>query len=124
MLALGDPDAEVAITYRIKERLRQFYQQTRPDNATIMLEELIQTCTSPAMPDEVNQLGRTLKRWQPQILAYHHARLSNSITEAMNNLIKRIKRIGFGFTNFENYRTHALLYASKPNWRLLNTIFP
>jgi transposase len=26
-----------------------------------------------------------------------------SPTKALNNLIKRIKRIGFGFRNFENY---------------------
>lgn len=35
----------------------------------------------------------------------------------MNNLIKRI---GFGFTNFHNYRIQALLYAGKPNWQLLH----
>ncbi len=35
---------------------------------------------------------------------------------------KRIKRIGFGFRNFENYRIRALLYAGKPNWRVLGSI--
>ena len=44
--------------------------------------------------------------------------------EALNNLIKRIKRIAFGFRNFANYRTPALLYAGKPNWNLLTTITP
>ena len=42
----------------------------------------------------------------------------------MNNLIKRIKRIGFGFRRFTNYRTRVLLYAGKPNWQLLETITP
>ena len=37
-------------------------------------------------------------------------------------LIKRIKRIGFGFRNFENYRIRALLYAGRPNWRVLGSI--
>lgn len=41
-----------------------------------------------------------------------------------NNLIKRIKRIGFGFRRFANYRIRALLYAGKPNWDLLATITP
>lgn len=40
----------------------------------------------------------------------------------MNNLIKRTKRVAFGFTNFENYRIRALLYAGKPTWRLLDSI--
>jgi hypothetical protein len=44
-------------------------------------------------------------------------------TEATRgNLIKRIKRIGFGFRNFENYRIRALLYAGKPNWRVHGSI--
>ena len=41
-----------------------------------------------------------------------------------NNLIKRVKRVAFGFTNFNNYRIRALLYAGKPNWALLNTLTP
>ncbi|MGH7861518.1 MAG: hypothetical protein ACREOS_04690 [Candidatus Dormibacteraceae bacterium] len=36
-----------------------------------------------------------------------------------NNLVKRIKSIGFGFRSFENYRIRALLYAGRPNWRVL-----
>jgi transposase len=33
LLALGDPGAEVAIAYRVKERLRDFYRTTDPDEA-------------------------------------------------------------------------------------------
>jgi len=50
--------------------------------------------------------------------------LSNGPTEAANSLIKRIKRGGFGFTNFRNYRVRVLLYAGRPNWALLPTITP
>jgi hypothetical protein len=45
-------------------------------------------------------------------------------SEAANNLIKRIKRIAFGFTRFSNYRVRVLLYAGRPNWNLLATITP
>ncbi len=37
---------------------------------------------------------------------------------------ERIKRIGFGFRNFTNYRIRALLYAGKPNWDLLPSVTP
>ena len=30
--------------------------------------------------------------------------------------------IAFGFTNFDNFRIRALLYAGKPNWRVLGSI--
>ncbi len=62
---------------------------------------------------------RTIKSWFDKIGAFHLARVSNGPTEALNNLIKRIKRIGFGFRNFENYRIRALLYAGRPNWRIV-----
>ena len=42
----------------------------------------------------------------------------------MNNLIKRVKRVAFGFTSFRNYRIRSLLYAGKPDWSLLGSITP
>jgi transposase len=63
-------------------------------------------------------------RWRDQIVAWHQALVSNGPTEAVNNLIKRIKRIGFGFRRFTHYRIRVLLYAGKPNWHLLPTVTP
>ncbi len=122
LLELGDPGAEVAIAYRVKERLRDFYRTSDPDEARRLLKELQAHCVRRAMPPEVQRLGRTIRDWFDKICNYHLARVSNGPTEALNNLIKRIKRIGFGFRNFENYRIRALLYAGKPNWRVLGSI--
>jgi transposase len=69
-------------------------------------------------------LGRTLKRWRNQIIAWHRAHFTNGPTEAANNLIKRVKRVAFGFRRFRNYRVRALLYAGKPNWDLIATVTP
>jgi transposase len=122
LLALGDPHGEVAIAYRVKERLREFYQCTDMAPARAMLLELIEHCQRPTMPFELRKLGGTLHKWSDKICNFHIARVSNGPTEALNNLIKRIKRIGFGFRNFRNYRIRALLYAGKPNWRVLGSI--
>ena len=122
LLNLGDPDAEVAIAYRVKERLRDFYRERDPGTARAILTDLVEHCRRPAMPPELRKLGGTLHRWFDKICNYHLARISNGPTEALNNLIKRIKRIGFGFRNFDNYRIRALLYAGKPNWRVLRSI--
>jgi hypothetical protein len=75
-------------------------------------------------PPEVRSLGRTILRWREQIVAWHHAFVSNGPTEAVNNLIKRIKRIGFGFRRFVHYRSRVLLYAGKPYWNLLPDLTP
>jgi transposase len=122
LLALGDPGAEVAIAYRIKERLRDFYRCRGLDEAESVLVDLERHCRKKAMPPEIRRLGRTIRDWFAKILNFHVARVSNGPTEALNNLVKRIKRIGFGFRNFENYRIRALLYAGKPNWRVLGSI--
>jgi transposase len=122
LLALGDPDAEVAIAYRVKERLRDFYKTFDATEARAMLQDLENHCLAKSMPPEIQKLGRTIRSWFEKICNFHLARVSNGPTEAINNLIKRIKRVGFGFRNFQNYRIRALLYAGKPNWRVLGSI--
>lgn len=122
LLQLGDPDAEVAIAYRVKERVRDFYRAGNIEEARQLLTELMDHCLKGSMPPEIRRLGRTIARWFDKICNYHLARVSNGPVEALNNLIKRIKRIGFGFRNFSNYRIRALLYAGKPNWRVLGSI--
>ena len=59
-----------------------------------------------------------------QTPAWHEAQVSNGPTEAVNNLIKRVKRGAFGFRRFKNYRIRALLYAGKPDWSLLGMVGP
>ncbi len=41
--------------------------------------------------------GRTIGTWRDQIVAWHQAHVSNGPTEAINNLVKRVKRTAFGF---------------------------
>ena len=67
---------------------------------------------------------QTLARWFEEITAWHDTFVSNGPTEAVNNLMKRIKRVGFGFRSFAHYRVRVLLYAGHPNWDLLATITP
>src|SRR6202044_3816634 len=62
LLALGDPNAEVAIAYRVKERLREFYRSSDPAHARQLLEELHAHCVKRPMPPEVQRLGRTSQR--------------------------------------------------------------
>jgi transposase len=87
-----------------------------------MLGELVARCRRKEMSPEIQKLGRTLSRWFDKICNFHTARVSNGPTEGINNLVKRIKRTGFGFRNFANFRTRVLLYAGKPNWRVLDSI--
>ena len=124
LLAAGDPRGEVRDAWHAKETVRGIYAIDDPDLAHAFVDELADDLQDPDLPPEVRSLGRTLRRWFDQIVAWHRSRVSNGPTEAANNLIKRIKRIGFGFRRFAHYRIRALLYAGKPNWDLLPTVTP
>jgi hypothetical protein len=124
LLEAGDPKGEVRICWHAKETVRSLYDIADPALAATYLDELTSDMGSDDMPAEVRSLGGTLERWRDQILAWHTALVTNGPTESMNNLIKRIKRIGFGFRKFSHYRIRVLLYAGKPNWDLLATVRP
>ena len=124
LLRAGDPDGEVRDAWQAKETLRSVYEIKDAKVGAATVEQLAQDLQDSDLPKEVNKLGRTLWRWKTQISNWHASHISNGPTEAANNLLKRVKRIGFGFTNFNNYRIRALLYAGKPNWNLLDTLTP
>jgi transposase len=124
LLDAGDPHGEVRTAWHAKEVVRSIYDHHDPELAAEFVERLGRDLQDESCPLEVRSLGRTLIRWRDQIAAWHQAHVTNGPTEAANNLIKRIKRVAFGFTRFRNYRIRVLLYAGRPNWDLLATITP
>ncbi len=124
LLAAGDPDGDVATAWRAKEAVRDIYTHTNATLAMAWTERLAQELKAAHQPIEIRSLGRTLTKWKHHIVAWHKAHVSNGPTEAVNNLIKRVKRAAFGFTSFRNYRIRSLLYAGAPDWGLLKTITP
>ena len=66
------------------------------------------------------RLGRTLRAWRQQVLAYFDTDgVSNGGTEAINLIIEKTRRLAHGFRTFAHYRLRILLAASgnRP-WRL------
>jgi transposase len=124
LLRAGDPHHEVWFAWNAKEVVRQIYDHTDHQLAVEWVNEIVADFADREMPPEVRRLGRTIGRWRDQIVAWHCAHVSNGPTEAVNNLVKRVKRVAFGMRNFTHYRIRALLYAGRPNWDLLDTITP
>jgi len=112
------------MAWHAKEVVRSLYAIDDYDTAVEFVARLAEDLQDDSVPPEMRSLGRTLKRWHTQITNWHRSHVTNSATESMNNLIKRTKRVAFGFRRFRNYRTRALLYAGRPNWDLLATITP
>ena len=110
-LDAGDPDGHVAAAYIACQELRHLYAADDLTQARRRLHTFYEACASPGVP-ELERLGRTISAWQTQLLAYFSTGgVSNGPTEAVNLLIKRIKRVGFGFRNFANYRLRLLLHC-------------
>ncbi|MDE0170371.1 MAG: ISL3 family transposase [bacterium] len=124
LLDAGDPHGEVRTAWHAKETVRGIYDIDSPALALRYTLQLADDLQDESCPPEVNKLGRTIARWCPQITNWHISKVTNGPTEALNNLIKRIKRAAFGFRNFANYRIRALLYAGKPDWNLLASVSP
>jgi transposase len=61
---------------------------------------------------ELTRLAHTVRAWEAEILAWHATDgCSNGPTEAVNLLVKKVKRVGHGFRNFANYRLRLLLHC-------------
>jgi hypothetical protein len=119
LLEAGDPRGEVRTARHAKEVVRSIYDIPDIEVAGEFVDQLAADLQDESRSPEVRSLGRTIMRWCDQIVAWHDTLVSNGPTEAANNLIKRIKRIGFGFRRFAHYRIRVLLYAGRPNRHLL-----
>jgi transposase len=108
-LVLGDPEGEVGAAYPAKELLREVYTSRSQPRERRRLERFYAHCAQ-ADVIELGRLAATVRRWEHQILGSHRTRLSNAPTEAMNLLVKKIKRVGHGFRNFDNSRLRLLLH--------------
>jgi transposase len=120
LLEAGDPRGEVRTAWHAKEVVRSIYAIDDPELAGGFVTQLGIDLQDESCPPEIRRLGRTITKWRHQIVAWHQARFTNEPTQAVNNLIKRVKRVAFGITNWTNYRTRSLLYAGKPDWSLLD----
>jgi transposase len=108
LLDAGDPDGEVGAAYLAKELLRETYLAGDAFDARRRLVAFYDHCASSDVP-ELTRLAKTICRWEVPILRWHRTRLTNAATDGTNLIIKNIKRLGFGFRNFDNYRLRLLL---------------
>jgi transposase len=110
-LALGDPTGEVVAAWQGKELLRGVYAADGTADARRALARFYHWCDGVGVA-ELSRLARTVRTWEAEILAFHSTGgCSNGPTEAMNLLVKKVKRVGHGFRNFGNYRLRLLLHC-------------
>jgi transposase len=120
-LAAGDPTGEVAVAWQGKELLRVVYAAGDLAHARAALERFYRWSDGAGVA-ELSRLARTVRAWEAEILAFHTTGgCSNGSTEAVNLLVKKVKRVGHGFRNFGNYRLRLLLHCGI-RWQTHQTV--
>ena len=102
-LDAGDtPDEQLAHTWIAAQDLRLIYHSPDRARAENALYRWLTYCADTDIP-ELIRLATTIDSWRSELLAYFTTNgISNGPTEAINLLIKKIKRVGHGFRNFDN----------------------
>jgi transposase len=119
-LAAGDPGGEVVAAWQGKELLRGVYAAGDLADARAALDRFYRWADGVGVA-ELSRLARTVRTWETEVLAFHTTGgCSNGPTEAVNLLVKKVKRVGHGFRNFANYRLRLLLHCGV-RWQLRRT---
>jgi hypothetical protein len=97
-LDAGDTDDEqLTRTWIAAQELRLIFSCPDRSRAAETLYRWLTFCADADIP-ELTGLARTIDSWRPELLAYYFdtGGISNGPTEAINLLIKKIKRVGHG----------------------------
>ncbi len=93
--------------YELKEALSNFYRIRGHRRAKKRFTALLDAMALSTLP-EVQKLRRTLVRWRVEVLNYFVSRLTNARVEGFNAKAKLVKRRGYGYRSFRNYRLRLL----------------
>lgn len=94
--------------YYLKEEFLDIVHHYKELDVEEQINKWISRCIMKNIPEFV-EAAKTISRWKEYILnSFINERYSNGYTEGINNKIKVIKRIGFGYKSFELFRGRIL----------------
>ena len=104
MLGFSD---DLKLAYYFKERFYDFLSSKTKAEAKQKLKEINLLLQTSGLK-EYKPLITVIKNWASYILNAYDYKYSNGFTEGINNKIKVLKRVGFGYRNFDNLRRRIL----------------
>lgn len=101
-------NGELELGYQLKELFLDIVNHTDYDHAKEELLNWISLCNESQIPEFI-EVSNTIENWLEYIAnSFIDEKYSNGFTEGLNNKIKVIKRVGFGYKNFEFFRLRIL----------------
>ena len=93
----------ISIAYYMKEQFRLFWHKKNTKEAARFLGTwIIDAIETDIIP--LQRIARTLIKYSKGILNYFKHRISNAITEGINNKIKTLKRQAYGFRDMDYFK--------------------
>lgn len=93
--------------YHAKEALHGLYRVRGYNRAKTALTKMLDRFALSSVP-EILTLRKTLMAWRHEILEYFRTGLTNGRVEGFNNKAKLIRKQGYGYRSFKNYRLRVL----------------
>lgn len=106
-----DYDENLRWAYSIVQKLFEIIDEKNPDKKVILFKEFMTYASNCDLP-EFNKHIQTYHKWYKYIINSFYTNYSNGITEGLNTKIKTLKRVSFGFRNFNNFRLRILMACS------------
>ena len=104
-------DDEIRQAYNIKENYYSIFLKSKTyDEAKSNLSNWLLRAENTNLK-EYKEAVKSHINWRVGILNSFTVRYTNGVTEGFNNKIKVLKRLSYGFRNFENFRKRILLLA-------------
>ena len=99
---------DLMIGYNLKEEFLDIIHYYNQMDVEEQITKWISKCIDKNIPEFV-EATKTISRWKEYILnSFIDERYSNGYTEGINNKIKVIKRVAFGYKSFEMFRGRIL----------------
>lgn len=106
-----DYDENLRWAYSIIQKLFEVIDEKNPDKKVLLFKEFMTYSSNCNLP-EFNKHIQTYFKWHKYIINSFYTNYSNGITEGLNTKIKTLKRVSFGFRNFQNFRLRILMACS------------
>ena len=104
-------DDEIRQAYNIKENYYSIFLKSKTyDEAKSNLSNWLLRAENTNLK-EYKEAVKSHINWRVGILNCFTVRYTNGVTKGFNNKIKVLKRLSYGFRNFENFRKRILLLA-------------